>query len=67
MANTASNMLPLGSVAADFELIDTISDELLSLNQLKGEKATVIFFICNHCPFVLHVNDELIRIAKKFK
>ena len=66
MANTASNMLPLGSVAADFELIDTISGELLSLNQLKGEKATVIFFICNHCPFVLHVNDELIRIANKY-
>lgn len=67
MANTASNMLPLGSVAADFKLIDTISDEVLTLDQLKGEKATVIFFICNHCPFVIHVNQELIRIAKKYK
>jgi len=66
MANTASNMLPLGSVAADFKLIDTISDEELSLEQLKGEKATVIFFICNHCPFVIHVNEELIRIAKEY-
>lgn len=67
MANTASNMLPLGSVAADFKLIDTISDEVLTLDQLKGEKATVIFFICNHCPFVIHVNQELIRIAKDYK
>lgn len=67
MANTASNMLPLGSVATDFKLIDTISDEVLSLDQLKGEKATVIFFICNHCPFVIHVSQELIRIAKKYK
>lgn len=67
MANTASNMLPLGSEAADFELMDTISNEVLSLEQLKGEKATVIFFICNHCPFVIHVNHELIRMAQEYK
>lgn len=67
MANTASNMLPLGSQATDFKLIDTISNEVLSLGQLKGEKATVIFFICNHCPFVIHVNHELIRMAQEYK
>ena len=67
MANTASNMLPLGSVASDFKLIDTISDEFMSLDELKGENATVIFFICNHCPFVIHVNDQLISIAKAYK
>jgi len=67
MANTASNMLPLGSKATDFKLIDTISDEVLSLEQLKGKKGTVIFFICNHCPFVIHVNDELIKIANEYR
>lgn len=66
MANTASNMLPLESVASDFELFDTISQQKLSLQELKGEEGTVIFFICNHCPFVIHVNQELIKIANEF-
>lgn len=66
MANTASNMLPLESVASDFELFDTISQKKLSLQELKGEEGTVIFFICNHCPFVIHVNQELIKIAIEF-
>jgi len=67
MANTLSNMLPLGSKAADFELIDTVSDKKMSLTELKGNKGTVIFFICNHCPFVIHVNKELVRIANEYK
>ena len=67
MANTASNMIPLGFRAPDFKLPDTISDDFKSLDQLKGEKATVIFFICNHCPFVLHVNSELIRLANDYQ
>ena len=66
MANTASNMIALGSMATDFKLIDTVSDELLSLDQLKGKKGTVIFFICNHCPFVIHVNQELVKMAKEY-
>ena len=66
MANTPSNMLPLGSKAADFELFDTVSDQKLSLAQLKGVNGTVLFFICNHCPFVIHVNKELIRIANEY-
>ena len=60
MSNTPSNMLPLGTTAPDFDLIDTVSDKMLSLNDVKGETATVIMFICNHCPFVLHVNEQLI-------
>jgi len=66
MANTPSNMLPLGSKAANFELFDTISNNQLSLNQLRGNQGTVIFFICNHCPFVIHVNKELVCIAKQY-
>ncbi|MGB5321491.1 thioredoxin family protein [Lutimonas sp.] len=67
MANTPSNMLPLGSRAADFELIDTVSDKKISLTALKGNKGTVVLFICNHCPFVIHVNKELVKIANEYK
>ena len=66
MANTPSNMIPLGTQASNFELIDTVSGKLRSLGDLKGEKGTVILFICNHCPFVIHVNPELTRIANDF-
>ena len=45
MANTPSNMLPLGSKAAVFELIDTVSGKEMSLKKLKGNKGTVLFFI----------------------
>ncbi len=67
MANTPSNMLPLGTQAPDFKLLDTINDEKLSLANCKGLKATVIMFISNHCPFVKHVNSTLAKLAKEYK
>lgn len=67
MARTPSNMLPLGTKAPDFSLLDTVSDSVLSLNTLKGEKGTVIMFICNHCPFVIHVNPELVAVANAYE
>ncbi len=66
MARTPSNMMPLGTVAPEFTLPDTVSGEAYSLKTLKGEKATVIMFICNHCPFVKHVNAELVRLANDY-
>ncbi len=66
MARTPSNMLPLGTKAPNFNLLDTVSNTVLSLNQLKGEKATVIMFICNHCPFVIHVNPTLVTLANTY-
>lgn len=66
MANTPSNMLPLGTLAPDFNLLDTVSDTYLSLQNLKGKQGTVIMFICNHCPFVLHVNSELVKMANDY-
>lgn len=66
MANTPSNMLPLGTKAPKFNLTDTISGKTLSFEAVKGEKGTVVMFICNHCPFVLHVNDALISIGKTY-
>jgi peroxiredoxin len=67
MARTPSNMLPLGTKAPDFELLDTVSDQKLSLNQLKGEKGTVVMFICNHCPFVIHVNPEISKLGREYQ
>lgn len=66
MARVQSNMFPLGKVAPSFQLLDVISNEHKSLDELKSEHATVIFFICNHCPFVLHIQDELVNVANDF-
>ena len=67
MARTLSNMLPLGTIAPGFNLPDTISGDMMNLNDLKSDKATVIMFLCNHCPYVLHVNEELVRLIKKYQ
>lgn len=67
MARTASNMLPLGTKAPDFELIDAVTNNRYSLQDLKGDKGTVIMFICNHCPFVKHVNEEIVRVANDYR
>ena len=67
MANTLSNMLPLGTKAPYFELPDTVSDTLLNLNQLHGKNATVVMFICNHCPFVIHVNKQMVAITNQYQ
>jgi len=67
MARTPSNMLPLGTKAPEFELLDTASNKTLSLEKLKGKNGTVVMFICNHCPFVVHVNPELSRLGKEYQ
>lgn len=66
MAQTPSNMMPLGTQAPDFTLPDVISGKSLSLQELTGEHATLIMFICNHCPFVKHIQDELVRLGKEY-
>lgn len=66
MAVTPSNMISLGTKASDFTLRDTVSGKNLSLSDSKSEKAVVIMFICNHCPFVKHVNKELVQLANDY-
>lgn len=66
MAPTPSNMVPLGTPAPDFTLPDAVSGRTLSLADLRSDKATVIMFICNHCPFVKHVQHELARLARDY-
>ena len=67
MARTPSNMLPLGTKAPAFGLLDTVSDTSVTLDSLKGELGTVIMFICNHCPFVIHVNPMIVEMAKEYQ
>jgi len=67
MARTPSTMVKLGTKAPDFLLPDTVSGKQLSLDDTKGEIATMIMFICNHCPFVKHVNEELVKLGNDYK
>ncbi|MEL6810814.1 MAG: thioredoxin family protein [Bacteroidota bacterium] len=67
MARTSSNMLPLGTKAPDFNLVDSVSNDPFSLSDVQGEKGTVVMFICNHCPFVIHVNEEIVRVANDYR
>jgi thiol-disulfide isomerase/thioredoxin len=66
MARTPSNMIPLGTEAPHFKLLDTVSNTTFSLEELKGSKGTIIMFICNHCPFVKHVNNQIVQLAKDY-
>jgi peroxiredoxin len=67
MAETPSTMLPLGTTAPEFTLPDVVSGKDISLREAKSDNATVIMFICNHCPFVKHVQDGLIQVANDYK
>jgi len=60
-------MLPLGTPAPDFRLPDTVSGRTFGLDELRGESGTAILFICNHCPFVRHVNSEIVRLARTYQ
>jgi peroxiredoxin len=63
MALTPSKMIPLGTTAPDFKLPDTVSGKILTLAELKSDRASVILFICNHCPYVQQVRQQLIDVA----
>ncbi len=66
MAFTESTMLDLGTEAPAFTLPDTVSGKIVRLQDIATGPATVIMFLCNHCPYVLHVNEEIIRVARDY-
>lgn len=66
MALTPSSMMPLGTKAPDFRLRSPVSGGEHSLDELKSDKATVVMFICNHCPYVKHVQEELVDLANDY-
>lgn len=67
MALTASQPFPVGTKAPNFNLIDTVSEDMFAFSDCKGENGTVIMFICNHCPFVIHINDMLVELGKEYE
>ncbi len=60
-------MMALGTVAPSFSLPDVVSGEVLSLGGLKGGKGTLIMFICNHCPYVKHINSALAKMGRDYQ
>jgi peroxiredoxin len=66
MALLQSNPFAIGTPAPNFTLLDTVSNIYKSLAELQGEHGTVIMFICNHCPFVLLVNNGLVKLANDY-
>ena len=66
MAVTPSQMLTLGTPAPDFSLPDT-EGNIVSLADFKGAPALLVIFMCNHCPFVKHILNELVELIKKYQ
>lgn len=58
--------IDLGYTAPDFKLLDTVSGTEKTLDELKGENGTVVMFICNHCPYVIRVNSQLVKLANDY-
>ena len=64
MARTPSSMLPLGTSLPAFKLPDT-DNKNVSTDDFKG-KPLLVMFICNHCPFVIHVRGQLAAIGRDY-
>ena len=65
MVRTASTMLPLGSQAPDF-LLPNVDGQKLSLSDFQGKAGLLVVFMCNHCPFVLHLRTALAEFAREY-
>jgi peroxiredoxin len=66
MVMTASTMLELGTQAPDFSLPDT-EGKIVSLSDFGDARALLVVFMCNHCPFVRHILDGLVTVAKEYQ
>lgn len=67
MAQTASTMLPLGTVAPDFNLPEPATGKTVALADLSASSALLVMFISNHCPFVKHIRSELARFTAAYR
>jgi peroxiredoxin len=66
MAATASTMLPLGTKAPDFTLLDANGDTV-SLENFPGAPGILVMFICNHCPYVKHIQNKLAKFGREYQ
>jgi peroxiredoxin len=62
----ASMMLPLRTAAPSFALRDVVSGQTYSLDSFAGKAAVLVIFMCRHCPYVVHVQDEIARIGQEY-
>ena len=67
MSLTYSSMLTLGTELVPFNLSNTVSNKHFSSNELDNSKSSLIMFICNHCPYVIHYHSEIQQISKDYK
>ncbi|MBI3355164.1 MAG: thioredoxin family protein [Nitrospirae bacterium] len=67
MMSMASVMLPLGTAAPAFALRDVVSGQICSLDSFIGKTALLVMFICRHCPYVVHVEQELAKIGRDYR
>ena len=67
MALTPTKKIPLGFLAPEFNLLNPVTNKFENLNDLKSDIVTVIVFMCNHCPYVIHVLDQLVQISNDYK
>ncbi|MEN9239916.1 MAG: thioredoxin family protein [Thermostichales cyanobacterium SZTDM-1c_bins_54] len=67
MVLTPSTMMDLGTPAPDFQLPDVVSGQTISLQTFADQAALLVMFICQHCPFVKHVEAELARIGNDYR
>ena len=66
MAQTASTMLELGTIAPDFALTDVVSGKKVRRDDFRGKKGLLVMFICAHCPFVKHIEKELAKLGRDY-
>ena len=66
MVLTPTKKIHLGYQASEFNLLNPLTGETQSLQELKSDKATVVIFMCNHCPYVIHVLDGLVKLANDY-
>jgi len=66
MSETPTIKIPLGFIAPEFQLPDTVSGKKIKYSDIRGTKGTVVIFICNHCPYVIHVIHEIVNIAREY-
>lgn len=65
MAATSSTMLPLGTPLPAFTLLDVVSGAPLASTALTGPRGVLVAFVCNHCPYVIHVRSALVALAHR--
>ena len=67
MARTESFMLPLNTEAPNFSLTNGVDNIKVTLDKVKGRSGTLVIFMCNHCPYVLHLLDKMVEVSHDIK